>query len=98
MRNMWGRLVTTWLVRLSVLVFLLATLFVMHASTVTARHCHDTPVPICEHIECDDLDGMRLERVTPSTIVSVQHPMTIPLGGITVRQLSPIIFQPPEAA
>jgi hypothetical protein len=96
---MWGRLVTTWLVRLSVVVFLLATLFVMHANTVSARHCQDTPVPICEHIiECDDLDGMRLESETPSTIVSVQHPMTIPLGGITALLLSPNIFQPPEAA
>jgi hypothetical protein len=98
MRDMRGRLVTTWLVSLSVLVFLLATLFVMHANTVTARHCHDTPVSICEHIHCHDLDGMRVESVTPSTIVAVQHPLTIPLGAITPLQLSPNIFQPPEAA
>lgn len=93
-----GCLVTTWLVRFSVLVFLLAPLFVMHVNTVTARHCPDAPVPICEHIACDDLVDIHLESVTPSIIPSVQHPMTISLGGITPLQLSPIIFQPPEAA
>jgi len=93
-----GRLVTSWLLRIAVLVFLVATLFVMHANTVTARHYHDAPVPICEHIECDDLDELRLESVTPSTVSSVPHPRPTTAGVITVLQLSPNIFQPPEAA
>lgn len=91
------RLVTTWLRRIAVLVILMATLFAIHANTVAARHCQDAPVPICEHIEGDAVDEMRLEHVTITPSSTVQHPVLAQTDTLVVLRLSPIIFQPPEA-
>lgn len=70
----------------------------LNVSRATAHPSHDTPAPICEHLECDDLDEMRLEHVAPSIVASPVRPVPFSPAVITVLHLSPVIFQPPEAA
>jgi hypothetical protein len=99
MNCMWGRFDTTWLVRFAVLAFILATLIVVSANAVTARHCHAaSSAPICEQIACDDLDEVCLENITPPTVALPERPVPFSHAVITVLRLSPVIFQPPEAA
>ncbi|MHB0935470.1 MAG: hypothetical protein ACYC6A_03690 [Armatimonadota bacterium] len=77
---------------------ILAMLFVANASAVAAHHSPQAPVPLCETIECGDPDEPRLESLPASTIVPLQASAHIVVGAMSVRHLSPIIYQPPEAA
>jgi len=92
------RKVTIRIVRWIGMAGIFAMLFVANASAVAAHHSPQAPVPLCETIECGDPDEMRPERAAPSTITPSQPSAPIAMGAMAVRHLSPVIFQPPEAA
>ncbi|HEY3415753.1 MAG TPA: hypothetical protein VGM23_02605 [Armatimonadota bacterium] len=78
--------------------YILAVVFAGNASALSAQYSQHAPVSICENSGGDDLDEVRLECVPPSFTCAAQPPVTASLPAITVLHLSPVIFQPPEAA
>ncbi|HEY3378007.1 MAG TPA: hypothetical protein VGL77_11000 [Armatimonadota bacterium] len=78
--------------------FMLATIVVMSAKAVATCHGQDVPTSICEHLDGDDLDDVRLESVPAYPSLAPQHPMPATQRALTVLHLSPVIFQPPETA
>jgi hypothetical protein len=89
---------TIWLVRLAVLALLVTTLSVTCAYAAPVQHDHGIPAPICETIECDDLDEERLQGA-PLVVDTILQRWVKPSHTVAMSQsLSPVILQPPEAA
>lgn len=93
-----GHQAITWLIHTAVLVFVVATLVATHTLAVSACHLPDAPPPICESLECDEQVEARLEQVASSTVPFAQPRASVTRTELPALQLSPIIFQPPEAA
>lgn len=89
---------TSWTVRFLLLAFIWTICLAGSANVVTAHHCQDVPTSMCECLDYDASDEAMVQGVTTPSITTPQVSLaTIPLL-ITQRNLSPIIFQPPEAA
>ncbi len=93
-----GRLVAIWFMRFAVAALILMTIVVINDSAISTCHSLNIPVSICECVECDYVDEVRIENVAPSAAVSADHSITYLYADIKILQLSTFIFQPPEMA
>ncbi len=83
----------TWHAMLS-LVFI--AFYMVNISDIYGYQWHYSSVYSSEVVEYGDIDEIRLDIVVLPTVVSLQLPVESSCDTISVLQLSPVIFQPPE--
>jgi hypothetical protein len=88
---------TVWWVRIVMLAVLLSMVYIGNGMAAPL-HGHDLPAPVCDLLQADEPD---IVRPAPGAVAvaSLAQPPVIPSpADITVRHLSPVLVQPPEAA
>lgn len=89
---------TSWTVRLLLLACIWAICLAGSVTAVTVHHCQDVPTSMCEYFDGDELDEAFVQDVATPLIMTPQVSLVTTSLLMTSRDLSPVIFQPPETA
>jgi len=84
--------------RFAVIGLVCALVVAMSTIALPYHASHDSPPPICEHVDLDDLDEQQLVTTTPASLHTPQPRVIVTSMMISTLQLAPVIFQPPETA
>jgi hypothetical protein len=86
------------IVKLMLALFMLVMILAINASVVTCHSVQDIPTSICEYIDHDDFEEVRIENITHSNVVLLGFLVSFSYSKIIVLQLPIAIFQPPKIA